>query len=214
MESYASNVAEEEAVEAARSGAEFMAGDLPDADLFAPVDDELFDTFGAEPEMEPPLDDKATVRCLRCLTAGRATPPTLAVLGRRAKNEWVVLIRQARPGLPRAGQNDELWNFLEARYPHRRPMQGPTGQLDRDRAELLGTAKSHVLSTPPRKRGDAPTQAVVGSNARAPFTAAPKRGRFTIDCGRGHVLQTTAQALIRLAAQASVGADGRRDAAL
>jgi hypothetical protein len=123
--------------------------------------------------------------CRKCAERG-VTPTELAAIVRRPAGVWELRVRGPRIGLPRAGNEHDAqgyaWRFSEL-HPERNPEE-----VAARAAYFVRSPHAHKLKL-----------------NRDHFALAPKRGRFMIDCGRGHGIQTTAASLIRLADGAIAG---------
>ena len=219
MADYAAQIAEDEAVEAAAMGlrdVEDDAGLLGGHTAWLPAFEDLDDFLIDDEEAVPPdvLEWHVVVRCRRCVNRGVAKPPTIAIVGKWAGvPPWTVLRRTRRRSAPKT--DDDLRAHIDERYPSWSPQfnspETPRAQeIDRRRAVLLSRARAYPVSMARRSAAASEPLSAVAENLRAPFAEAPEGGRFTIDCGRGHRVQTTALGLRRVGERAR--SDGGRDA--
>lgn len=124
------------------------------------------------------------IGCRKCADRG-ITPPQLAQVVRRSAVKWDVHVRVARIGLPRPGNERDVQGYVR-RYSQMHP--------ERTRQEVADGAVRMLKPYAEKLRLD-----------RGQFAPAPIRGRFIIDCDRGHRVQTTAASLIRLGGAAITG---------
>lgn len=123
--------------------------------------------------------------CLRCAERG-VTPPRMVRLTRRTSANWDVEVRVPRIGLPRPGNTHDALSYAR-RFFERHP-EGKQGASKTVAEEAARTMRLLSLPNAENLHLD-----------RGQFAPAPKRGRVTVECGRGHRIQATAASLIRLA---------------
>ncbi len=204
---YAAQIAEDEAIEAAAMGlVDFEHDDrrLRAQTGWEPTFEDL-DEYLIDDENPAPsdvLEWHVVIRCRRCVQRGVVTPPTVAVVGKWAgEPPCTVLRRTTRRSAPRT--DNDLRGLIDERYPSWSPQfnspETPQAQaIDRRRGILLSRARAHPVAMARRSTSSSEPLRAVAENLRAPFAEAPEDGRFAIDCGRGHRVQTTARALRRL----------------
>ena len=125
--------------------------------------------------------------CRTC--AERAvTPSQLAIVVRGPAGTWELRVRVPRIGLPRPGNEHDARGYLH-RYAEHHPELDPTA---------VATVSADFVKSPYAEKN-------MRRLDRGQLAPAPRRGRFIIDCGRGHRLQTTSASLIHLADGAIAG---------
>ncbi|MDA8356452.1 MAG: hypothetical protein M0Z95_09230 [Actinomycetota bacterium] len=122
--------------------------------------------------------------CQGCIHSG-IKPPRLAIVVQEADRTWEVFIRVPRIGRPRPGNEHDAEGYLR-RYARNHPNLDPN------------SVSTDFVNSPYAQRNAQHLD-------RGHFAPAPREGRFTVECGRGHALQMTAAMLIQSARRAIAG---------